>query len=204
MGDSKKRALRVGFDGTLRLEFHGAKITSDAGLLLYRELDEALGLFDQSDGLLVEMRTGKNIQHGLTALLRQSVYSRLAGYEDVNDAERLRVDPAMRHVVGGRAKERLAASTSEMSRFETDLLAQDENLQALTDLGGLWIDRVALAYNVANSLRTLALPRKVEHWSLTTLREKVVKIGANVPTSSSTPSILLFSWRRWRFPKPCL
>ena len=79
-------------------------------------LDEALGLFDQSDGLLVETRTGKNIRHGLTALLRKSVNNRLAGYEDVNYAERLRVDPAMRHVVGERAKERLAASTSEMSR----------------------------------------------------------------------------------------
>jgi hypothetical protein len=38
----------------------------------------------------------------------------------------------------------------------------------------------ALAYNLANFLRTLALPERVEHWSLTTLREKLVKIGARI------------------------
>ena len=65
----------------------------------------------------------------------------MAGYEDTNDAERLRVDPAMRRVVGGRAKERLAASVSEMGRFETEMLASDENLEALTDLSGMWIDQ---------------------------------------------------------------
>ena len=139
MGDGKKRALRVQFDRRLKLEFHGAKITSDSGLLLYRELDEVLGLSGLAGEALEEMRTGKNTQHTLTALLRQSVYGRLAGYEDTNDAERLRIDPAVRRVVGGRAKERAAASTSLMSRFETEMLASDENLQALTDLCGRWV-----------------------------------------------------------------
>jgi hypothetical protein len=75
-------------------------------------------------------------------MLRQSVYGRLAGYEDVNDAERLRVDPAMRRVVGGRAKEKEAASTSEMSRFETEMLSTRKNLTALMTLSGTWIDSV--------------------------------------------------------------
>ena len=75
----------------------------------------------------------------MTALLRQAVYGRLAGYEDTNDAERLRVDPALRQIVGGRAKEHLAASTSQMSRFETEILTSDENVQALADLCGRWI-----------------------------------------------------------------
>ena len=56
-------------------------------------------------------------------MLRQSIYSRLAGYEDVNDAERLCLDPAMRTVVGGQAKDATAASTSEMARFETETLS---------------------------------------------------------------------------------
>jgi hypothetical protein len=61
---------------------------------------------------LHDTRTGQNTQHSLLALLRQSIYSRLAGYEDVNDAERLCLDPAMRTVVGGRAKDHTAASTT--------------------------------------------------------------------------------------------
>ncbi len=142
MGERGKRALRVNFDGKLKLEFHGTTISSDAGLLVYRELDEALGLTADLEDLIDEPRMGKNIQHKLTALFRQSVYGRLAGYEDTNDAERLRVDPSLRRIVGERAKDRFAASTSEMSRFETEILATDENLNNLTDLCGQWVDQV--------------------------------------------------------------
>ncbi len=115
MGESKKRPLRLQFDGRLRLEFHGAKVTSDAGLLAYRELDEVLGLTKAAEGFLCDSRTGRNTRHTLTALLRQSAYSRLAGYEDTHDAEQLCVDPAMRQVVGGRAKAHTAASTFQMA-----------------------------------------------------------------------------------------
>ena len=142
MGERGKRALRVNFDGKLKLEFHGTTISSDAGLLVYRELDEALGLTADLESLIDEPRMGKNIQHKLTALFRQSVYGRLAGYEDTNDAERLRVDPSLRRIVGERAKDRFAASTSEMSRFETEMLATDENMKNLTNLCGQWVDQV--------------------------------------------------------------
>ena len=93
MGDAKNDDLRVGFDSRLRLKFCGSKVTSDAGLLAYRELDEALGLTRMGKDLLADSRQGSNKQHLLIPLLRQSIYSRLAGYEDVNDAERLAVDP---------------------------------------------------------------------------------------------------------------
>jgi len=81
MGESKKDALRVNFDRKLKLEFHGVKVTSDAGLLAYRELDNAFGLTSVVASELIDKRTGKNTQHSLLALLRQSVFSRLAGYE---------------------------------------------------------------------------------------------------------------------------
>jgi hypothetical protein len=142
MGEARKEALRVGFDSQIKLEFHGASVTSDAGLVAYRELDATLGLTMMADDILRDPRRGKNTQHELMRMLRQAVYSRLAGYEDTNDAERLSVDPAMRQVVGGRAKDRQGASTSQMGRFETEILTAKKNLKALMNLSGMWIDRV--------------------------------------------------------------
>jgi hypothetical protein len=133
--------VRVGFDRRVRLEFHGSKISSDGGLLLFRELDEALGLHDIAGGLLKDPRTGHNRLHTLVGLLRQSVFGRLAGYDDVNDADRLALDPVMRQVVGGRAFDTKAASASQMGRFETEVLATADNRTALSDLSGQWIDR---------------------------------------------------------------
>ena len=142
MGETCQQALRVGFDSVIKLEFHGAKVSSDAGLLAFRDLDEAAQLTESSAAELFDFRTGSNIRHAMTALLRQSIYSRLAGYEDVNDAERLRVDPVMRHVVGGRAVDRDAASTSQVARFETDVLCHPDNLDALMAMPGQWVDRI--------------------------------------------------------------
>ena len=144
MGDAKKDDLRVSFDSRLKLRFVGSKVTSDAGMLAYRELDEALGLTEIGADVLTDSRLGSNKQHQLVPLLRQSIYSRLAGYEDVNDAERLAVDPAMRHVVGGRAAQadKEAASTSGVGRFETEIVSDRRNLTALMNLSGQWIDKV--------------------------------------------------------------
>ena len=142
MGERSKDALQVNFDRKLKLEFHGTKVTSDAGLIAYRELDEVLGLTTMIESELTDNRTGKNTQHGCLAMLRQSIYSRLAGYDDTNDAQRLSVDPAMRQVVGGRAQERTAASTSLMGRYETETLTQSKNLELLTNMPGVWVDRV--------------------------------------------------------------
>ena len=127
MGEKVKEALRVQFDKRLRLEFHGAKMTSDAGLLACRELDRALNLTEVAPDYLRETRGGRNVQHEIVPLLRRSVYSRLAGYEDTNDAVRLAKDPAMQAVVGHRALEKQAASTNTLSRFETEVLVTGEN-----------------------------------------------------------------------------
>jgi Transposase DDE domain group 1 len=159
-GEAQSDALRLDFDRRLKLEFHGSSVTSDAGLLAYRELDGVLGLMGIAGQHFVDRRTGRNGRRDLVGMLRQSVFGRLAGCEDVNDAGRLGRDPAMRWIVGGKAVERDAASTSQMGRFETEWLASDENL--------------------ANFMRTLALPEAVAQWSLTSLRDKLIKIGAKV------------------------
>jgi hypothetical protein len=98
IGEADRGALRLDFDRRLMLQFRGGVLTADAGLLPYRELDDAVGLTDTGAEVLADARTGKNGRHALGGLLRQSVFGGLAGYEDVNDAERLRRDPAMRSI----------------------------------------------------------------------------------------------------------
>jgi hypothetical protein len=142
MGDADKAELRLDFDRRLLLQFRGSTIISDAGLLAYRELDDTLRLTDTGADTLADARTGKNGRHRLAGLLRQSVFGRLAGYEDVNDAEQLGRDPAMHWAVGDRAIQGAAASASQMDRFATEWLTRPENVTALADLPGRWIDKV--------------------------------------------------------------
>src|SRR5712672_2921008 len=138
-GESESGAIRLDFDRRLTVQFRGSVVTSDAGLLAHRELDDALGLTTVASEMLADARTGRNGRHALVGLFRQSVFGRLAGYEDVNDAERLRHDPTMRWIVGGKATSGCAASPSQMGRFETQWLAAEKNLSTLADLSGQMI-----------------------------------------------------------------
>src|SRR6202049_3081987 len=94
VGETQQRPFQLSFNSSLRVDFQGARVTSDGGLLVVRELDERLRLSELVDRHLSDSRRGKNIQFPLADLLRQSIYSRLAGYADVNDAQRLAHDPA--------------------------------------------------------------------------------------------------------------
>jgi len=118
----------------LKVDFQGSRVTSDGGLILVRELDERLGLGELIERHLTDSRRGKNTQFPLADLLRQSVYSRLAGYEDVNDAERLSQDPTFRLIGSEKIWERGAALTSRLQSFETELLAEEGNLAGLATL----------------------------------------------------------------------
>ena len=131
MGETQEEPFQLSFNGQLKIDFQGSRVTSDGGLLLVRELDERLGFGALIERHLADSR-GKNTQLPLTDLVRQSLYSRLAGYEDVNDAERLSQDPAFRLIGSSKIWERGAALTSRLQSFETELLAQPENLAGLT------------------------------------------------------------------------
>ena len=131
MGEKQNQPFQLSFNASLKVDFQGSRVTSDGGLILVRELDERLGFGELIAQHLTDSRRGKNTQLPLADLLRQSVYSRMAGYEDVNDAERLSQDPTFRLIGSEKIWERGAALTSRLQTFETEMLAEEENLAGL-------------------------------------------------------------------------
>ncbi len=142
MGEDKKRYFKFSFTDKVKAYFKGAEVTSDGGLVAIRELDEKLGLTVMAEEYLSDKRCPRNIQHELSELLRQSVYSRLAGYEDVNDADQLRTDPALRTVLSERALEKGGGSENTLGRFEKEILTEGSNLQKLDEMLFRWITKV--------------------------------------------------------------
>ena len=130
MGESEKQGFQLSFNRFLRVPFQGSRVTSDSGLILVRELDERLGFSKLIAQHLPDSRR-MNTKFALADLVRQSVYSRLAGYEDMNDAERVSQDPTFRLIGSEKIWERGAALTSRLQSFETELLTQEENLAGL-------------------------------------------------------------------------
>ena len=131
MGEKESEPFQFTFNGFLKVAFQGSRVTSDAGLILVRELDERLGLEAIIAAHLSDSRHGLNTQFPLPDLLRQSMYSRLAGYEDLNDAQRLSTDPTFRLIGSPKRWDRSAALTSTLHWFETELLTREENLVGL-------------------------------------------------------------------------
>src|SRR5712692_7368703 len=96
MGETQNQAFQLSFNASLKVDFQGSRVTSDGGLILVRELDKRLGFGELIEQHLTDSRRGKNTQFPFADLLRQSVYRRLAGYEDLNDAARLSADLTFR------------------------------------------------------------------------------------------------------------
>ena len=132
MGEKQNQPFQLSFNPCLKVDFQGSRVTPDGGLLLVRELDERMGLSALIAQNIMDDRRGKNTQLPLPDLLRQSIYSRLAGYEDVNDAERLSQDPTFRLIGSEKIWVRGAALPSRLHWFETEVLSQDENLEGLS------------------------------------------------------------------------
>jgi hypothetical protein len=131
MGAKQNQPFQFSFNASLKVDFQGPYITSDGGLILVRELDERLGFGDLIAQHLADSRCGKNTQLPLSDLLHQSVYSRIAGYEDANDAERLSQDPTFQLIGSEKIWESGAALTSRLRSFETEMLAAEENFAGL-------------------------------------------------------------------------
>ena len=131
MGEKQNQPFQLSFNASLKIDFQGSRVTSDGGLMLVRELDERLGFGELITQHLTDSRRGKNTQLPLADLLRQSVYSRIAGYKDVNDAERLSQDPTFRLIGSEKIWDRGAALTSRLQTFETEMLAEEENFGSL-------------------------------------------------------------------------
>ena len=139
MGERQNQPFQLCFNASLRVDFQGSRVTSDGGLILVRELDERLGFSELIEQHLTDSR-GKNTRLPLADLLRQSVYSRLAGYEDVN-AERLCHDPTFRLIGSEKIWDRGAALTSRLQTFETEMLAEEENFAGLARLNRALLGR---------------------------------------------------------------
>ncbi len=134
VGEKQNQPSQLLFNASLKVDFQGSRVTSDGGLILVRELDERLGLEKLVEEDLSDSRQGLNKQFTLADLLRQSVCSRLAGYEDLHDAERLAAHPTFRLISSQRIWDRGAALTSTLHWFETKLLNREENLIGLMAL----------------------------------------------------------------------
>ena len=141
MGERQNQPFQLSFNASSKVDFQGSRVTSDGGLILVRELDERLGFSELIEQHLTDSR-GKNTQLPLADLLRQSVYSRLAGYEDMNDAERVSQDSTFRLIGSEKIWERGAALTSRLQSFETELLTQNENLAGLGTINRELISKV--------------------------------------------------------------
>jgi DDE family transposase len=142
MGEKHHAPFQLSFNSSLRGDFRGSQVTSDGGLMVVREVDEWLGMGALIERYLTDTRRGRNTQLPLADLLRQSVYSRLAGYEDVNEAERVSADPTFRRIGSEKIWERGAALTSRLHSFETERLAEAENLAGLAAINRELIGKV--------------------------------------------------------------
>jgi hypothetical protein len=128
-GGSQKEALRPNFDCSIMIDFRGAKISSDTGFLLLRETDERFNIIGPMSGCLEDRRSPVHTRHSLVQMIRQRVYQIAAGYEDCNDADYLRIDPAIRLAPGKGHK--MGASQSMLSRLENEVLGNEAGLKAL-------------------------------------------------------------------------
>ena len=130
-GERSKGNLRPNFDRSIMMDFQGAKLSSDTGFILMCELDQRHNVIAPLADALEDNRSASHTKHALEQMIRQRVYQMSGGYEDCNDADFLRVDPALRLSLGKGRK--FAAGQSALSRLENDILGNAQGLAALDE-----------------------------------------------------------------------
>ena len=115
-GESQKEVIRPDFNRGIMIDFQGATITSDVGFLLMREIDERFKIVAPMEDCLEDLRSPAHTRHLLVQMIRQRVYQMAACYEDCNDANFLRIDPALRLALG--KDHQAGASQSMLCRLE--------------------------------------------------------------------------------------
>ena len=130
-GERKTNTVFPGFNHSIRIDFRGAKISSDTGILMLREIDERFNITAPLAERIEDPRRASHLRHTYVDLIRQRVYQMAAGYEDCNDANHLRIDPALRLALG--KDEEYAASQSMLSRLENEILGNDKGMAALEE-----------------------------------------------------------------------
>ena len=130
-GEAENSSVIPSFNRTIRIDFRGAKISSDAGVLMLREIDERFNITAPLGDRMEDPRRASHLRHTYVDLLRQRVYQMAAGYEDCNDANHLRIDPALRLALG--KDEDYAASQSMLSRLENEILGNEKGMAILDE-----------------------------------------------------------------------
>ena len=152
-GESQKEVLRPDFNRSIRIDFQGATLTSDTGFILLREVDQRFSVIGPIADRLEDTRSPAHTKHELSDLVRQRVYQIAAGYEDCNDADLLRIDPALRLALGKDHK--FGASQSMLSRLENEVLGNEAGLLALDE--AIWRSTDSLIRRINKQLLTIDL-----------------------------------------------
>ena len=108
----------------IRADFSGGQISSDAGLLPLRAFDQRYGLTRGLAERLCDPREEERVRHSVLSLFRQRLYQVIAGYEDANDADRLRYDPVFQILADQQLGEPLGSQPT-LSRWENSLSPRD-------------------------------------------------------------------------------
>ena len=130
-GEKERDTIRPEFDRSIMIDFQGAKITSDTGFLLLREIDERFGILGPIESELEDTRSRVHSNHTQLQMVRQRIYQMAAGYEDCNDADFLRIDPSLGLAIG--KGDETGAGQSRLSRFENEVLGTEGGLKTLED-----------------------------------------------------------------------